>query len=92
MTQERVIEAFPLSPMRQGMLFQWVTEPHSGVDIEQVVWTLGEALDLPMFRKAWEQVASRHGVFRTSFRWAISKLLERMRLARHSATQSQAID
>ena len=40
-------ETLPLSPMQQGMLFHHLKEPHSGVDIEQLVVHLPEAIDAP---------------------------------------------
>jgi len=32
-----IANSFPLSPMQQGMLFHYLKEPRSGVDIEQLV-------------------------------------------------------
>jgi amino acid adenylation domain-containing protein len=58
-----------LSPMQQGMLYQHQLEPRSGVDIEQMVCTLHEALDIAAFKNAWEVVVSRHQALRTSFEW-----------------------
>ena len=37
--------AFALSPMQQGMLFHYLKDPHSGVDIEQIVVHLPEKID-----------------------------------------------
>jgi amino acid adenylation domain-containing protein len=65
----QIVDTYPLSPIQQGMLFHWVTEPHFGVDIEQVVCSLPEALHVDKFRMAWERMVARHAVFRTSFRW-----------------------
>ena len=36
---------FALSPMQQGMLFHYLKEPHSGVDIEQIVVHFPEKID-----------------------------------------------
>lgn len=62
-------DTYPLSPMQQGMLFHYVSEQNSGVDIEQIIFSLPEDLNIQAFRSAWEQVVSRHAVLRTSFRW-----------------------
>jgi hypothetical protein len=55
--------------MQQGMLFHDLAAPHSGVNIEQMLCSLHEELNVPVFRRAWEQVMRRHAVLRTSFHW-----------------------
>ncbi len=59
---------YPLSPLQQGMLFHALSSPHSGVDIEQLVLTLREPVDVERLRAAWERVVARHGILRTAFR------------------------
>ena len=64
------IEAtYPLTPTQQGMLFHHLSAPGSGVDIEQIVCSLDEALDRAAFEQAWSRVVIRHPALRTSFRW-----------------------
>jgi len=58
-----------LSPIQAGMLFHSIQDPHSGVDIEQLVCSLDEAVDAGQLRRACEQLVARHGVLRTSFHW-----------------------
>ncbi len=60
---------YPLSPLQQGMLFHALSEPRSGVDIEQLVLTLREPVDVAGLRAAWERVVARHAVLRTAFLW-----------------------
>ncbi len=60
---------YPLSPLQQGMLFHALAEPRSGVDIEQLVFTLREPVDPRRLRAAWTRVVERHEVLRTAFRW-----------------------
>jgi amino acid adenylation domain-containing protein len=61
--------SYPLSPVQRGMLFHYQFAPGSGVDIEQLVCTFNEELDIPAFIKAWECVVSRYHTMRTGFRW-----------------------
>jgi NRPS condensation-like uncharacterized protein len=61
--------AFPLSPLQQGMLFHYLYSKGSGVDIEQIVGHLHERLDIDALRRAWQQVVGRHEALRSSFRW-----------------------
>jgi amino acid adenylation domain-containing protein/non-ribosomal peptide synthase protein (TIGR01720 family) len=61
--------AFALSPMQQGMLFHYLKEPHSGVDIEQIVVHLPEKIDARRLEMAWLWLVRRHDILRTKFVW-----------------------
>ncbi|MFP2931133.1 amino acid adenylation domain-containing protein, partial [Pyxidicoccus sp. 3LG] len=64
-----VEDVYPLSPLQQGMLFQTLMAPASGVYVTQLGWTFDASLDLDAFRRAWQGVIERHAVLRTSFLW-----------------------
>src|SRR5258708_4394257 len=68
--RRRIEAAYPLSPMQQGMLFQSLLAPGSGVYIEQLLCDLDEVVDEAALRQAWVTVIGRHPVLRTNFRWA----------------------
>jgi amino acid adenylation domain-containing protein len=55
--------------MQEGLLFDSLRDPGSGVDIEQMVMELPEPLDATRLQAAWVAVAQRHTALRTSFRW-----------------------
>src|SRR6202795_3380997 len=61
--------AFALSPMHKGMLFHYLKEPHSGVDIEQIVVHLPEKIDARRLEMAWLWLVRRHDILRTKFVW-----------------------
>ena len=61
-----VEDAYPLSPMQEGMLFHSLLAPGSGVYVTQARYDL-ESLDLASFRSACEAVLDRHPVLRTGF-------------------------
>src|SRR5437899_8198006 len=67
--QQTVAEAYPLSPMQQGMLFHNLSARQPGVDIEQILCTLHEPIDTVAFERAWQHAVERHAILRTSFRW-----------------------
>src|SRR5581483_8062664 len=67
MTSE--VDLYPLSPVQEGMLFHYLREPGTGVDIEQIVCTLPEQVEGNILRQAWVEVIKRHTVLRTSFCW-----------------------
>src|ERR1700754_993096 len=62
-----VVDAFPLAPMQQAMLLQSGRDPAAGIYLQQFVCTLREPLRPAEFRRAWERLAARHPVLRTSF-------------------------
>jgi hypothetical protein len=64
-----VVDIYELSPLQQGMLFHALSAPGVGVDIEQVIITLREPLDIATFERALRDVMQRHPILRTRFRW-----------------------
>ncbi|SDS42519.1 non-ribosomal peptide synthetase [Opitutus sp. GAS368] len=62
-------DSYPLSPMQQGMLFHSLYARRPGVDVEQLLITLPEALKMGPFERAWRWAAQRHAILRTAFRW-----------------------
>jgi amino acid adenylation domain-containing protein len=62
-------DIYPLAPMQQGMLFQALLEPRSGIDVQQLLFALTGVLDVSLFHRSWREVAARHPILRTSFRW-----------------------
>ena len=69
MNVEPIAEAYPPSPMQEGMLFHSLSARQPGVDIEQILCTLREAIDSAVFERAWQHMVERHAILRTSFRW-----------------------
>src|ERR1700733_314435 len=61
--------SYRLSPIQEGMLFHHIQNPHTGVDIEQLVCTLPEAVDVDALRYACQRLVDRHSVLRTSLSW-----------------------
>ncbi len=64
---DRGVDSYPLSPMQQGMLFHRLNAVSPGVDLEQVVGELREAIEPAEFERAWREVIARHAILRTSF-------------------------
>ncbi len=62
-----IVDALPLSPMQLGMLLDHVRGASPGVDVEQIVCTMLEPVQLDAMRAAWEGVVARHEALRTSF-------------------------
>ena len=61
--------SYRLSPIQEGMLFHHIQDPHTGVDIEQLVCTLSEAVDTDSLRRACQKLVDRHAALRTRLSW-----------------------
>ena len=70
-TVSSVEDSYPLTPMQQGMLFNNQFAPGTGVDIEQIVCSLQEEINVSALKKAWDHVIERHAILRTAFRSAL---------------------
>jgi Condensation domain len=66
---KNIEDAYPLSPMQQGMLFHSIYAPNSGVYVEQMCFELHGALNVSAFIQAWQQVIIRHPVLRIACVW-----------------------
>ena len=51
------------------MLFHHLNAQNSGVDIEQIVCSLSEPVQIEPLKSAWRQIVDRHDVLKTSFQW-----------------------
>src|SRR5947207_4522461 len=60
---------YPHSAMQEGMLFHSLRKGGNGVDITQVIVDCPEKLETAFMEEAWQKLAKRHAVLRTSFRW-----------------------
>ncbi|MBX9586952.1 MAG: amino acid adenylation domain-containing protein [Gammaproteobacteria bacterium] len=58
-----------LSSLQSGLLFHHLQYPDSNIYHSQYIWTDTRALDLRVFKKAWETIIKRHSIFRTTFLW-----------------------
>ncbi|PWK81234.1 non-ribosomal peptide synthase protein (TIGR01720 family)/amino acid adenylation domain-containing protein [Lentzea atacamensis] len=65
-----LVDAYPLSPMQQGMLFHVLEAPaDTAVYWAQDVRELRGPLDVAALREAWRVVVSRHPALRSAFVW-----------------------
>jgi amino acid adenylation domain-containing protein len=62
-------DAYPLSPLQQGLLFHALYAPEQDVYLEQIHAEITGPLDRAAFTQAWQTVIDRHAVLRTAFVW-----------------------
>ncbi|MDQ3913981.1 MAG: amino acid adenylation domain-containing protein [Actinomycetota bacterium] len=61
-----VVDAYPLTPMQQGLLFHSRLEPGGGLYHEQLVMAIEGDLDPARLDGAWQRVAARHPILGAS--------------------------
>ena len=64
-----IADAYPLSPLQQGLLFHALHAPEAGLYVNQVLATFDGPLDAGRFARAWEAAIERHDILRTGFLW-----------------------
>ena len=64
-----LVDAYPLTPLQQGLLYHTLHESGSGVYVVQQLERLSEEIDAELLEQAWQAVVQRHPVLRTSFLW-----------------------
>ncbi|MET0396779.1 MAG: amino acid adenylation domain-containing protein, partial [Longimicrobiaceae bacterium] len=64
-----VEDAYPLTPMQEGMLFHSLLAPGSGVCVGQFGFVLEGPLDVRGLERAWQGAVARHEALRASFAW-----------------------
>jgi amino acid adenylation domain-containing protein len=69
MSARHVEDAYPLSPLQEGLLFHALAAGEPGMYVTQVGYTLAGRLDLELFERAWQAVVQRHPALRTAFAW-----------------------
>ncbi|BAY23352.1 amino acid adenylation domain-containing protein [Calothrix sp. NIES-2100] len=69
MKVENIEDIYKLSPTQQGLLFHTLYAPESGVYCDRYNITLKGNLNTLAFEQAWQQLAKRHAVLRSSFHW-----------------------
>ncbi len=69
MNKKNIEAIYPLSPTQQGMLFETLFAPHSGIHLEQSICTLQGNVSVSACEQAWQRIIARHSVLRTGFVW-----------------------
>jgi amino acid adenylation domain-containing protein/non-ribosomal peptide synthase protein (TIGR01720 family) len=68
-SMDNVVDAYPLTPLQQGMLYHVVTDADPGTYVNQSTFAVNGELDVGGFQAAWDDVIRRHDALRTSFVW-----------------------
>src|SRR3990167_7092530 len=69
MNNKIIQDAYPLSPMQSGLLFQTLYAPESDAYFVQSIFELEGKIDISALRMAWQKVSDHHPILRTGFVW-----------------------
>src|SRR5437773_10228263 len=64
-----ISDIYELSPIQRSMLLQTAFAPESSAYFNQFSCRVEGELNVEVLRQAWQKLADRHAVFRTSFHW-----------------------
>ncbi len=67
MSTRTVPRHLPLTSMQQALLAPALLGPGNGFDVEQLVWSINEWVDVPVLQRAWTLVHERHDALRLIF-------------------------
>src|SRR5262249_55235177 len=62
-------DAYPLTPVQEGMLFHTLDDPEAGHYVEQFLCRLRGELDLAALEESWHRLVARHPALRTTIHW-----------------------
>src|SRR5436305_7868228 len=69
MSNKNIENIYPLSRLKEGMLFHSLYAPDSGVYVEQMCCGLSGELNVSDFRRACQKIVDRYSILRTAFVW-----------------------
>ncbi len=61
--------AYPLTPLQQGMLYEALKNPDTNVYIAYIVFDIFGELDRALFKAAWQGAVQQYETLRTRFLW-----------------------
>lgn len=68
MNKKNIEAIYSLSGAQQGMLFESLYAPDSGIHIEQFICNISN-LNVGLFEQSWQRIVQSHATFRTGFVW-----------------------
>lgn len=60
---------YELSPVQEGILFHYLSEPDLGVYFQQLSFIIDGTFDLRAFEQAWRHTVEQHSILRSAFYW-----------------------
>ena len=67
--KENIEDVYELTPLQQGILFQYLSEPNNNVYVQQLRVDISGYLSMELFKEAWLRVYQCNEIMRSIFRW-----------------------
>ena len=64
-----LVDAYPLTPLQRGMLFEALAEPDTDINTAYVTFDIAGSVNIKKLQMAWEKTVCRYEVLRTVFLW-----------------------
>jgi amino acid adenylation domain-containing protein/non-ribosomal peptide synthase protein (TIGR01720 family) len=65
--QHEIEDVYMLSPLQEGMYYQWLVSPNTSIYFDQITCRIKGKLDIAALQNSYQQLVARHAVLRTSF-------------------------
>jgi len=69
MNKQNIEDIISLTPLQEGILYHYLSEPESGQYFEQLSLVLSGEINVEAVKRAWQFVADTNEMLRTVFRW-----------------------
>ena len=69
MMSGEIVDAYPLTPLQKGMLYEVLANPDANLFIGSATFEFNGELEVPRFRAAWQAAIKLFPVLRTQFVW-----------------------
>ena len=66
---ENIVDAYPLTSLQRGMLFEALAAPESDINVAYVSFDVSGFIDREQLETAWNKTVSRYAALRTVFMW-----------------------
>jgi hypothetical protein len=77
LAKENIKDIYPLSPMQEGMFFQWLYDNTSHAYFEQISYRLKADLDTTVVKRSLQELFKQYDILRTVFsRKKITRILQ----------------
>jgi non-ribosomal peptide synthase protein (TIGR01720 family) len=83
--KNNIEDIYALSPLQEGLLFHYISNPTSNLYFEQLCLKIGSHIDIQKLEKAVDEVVTTNEMLRTLFKWKDIKKPVQIILKRYNA-------
>ncbi|WPV66534.1 non-ribosomal peptide synthetase [Chitinophaga sp. LS1] len=68
-SKKDIQDILPLSQVQEAILYEYIKDPQSEVNFEQLSFVMNGPVDLDRFRTVWIRIIEQHDMLRVCYRW-----------------------